>query len=292
MKRTVNLLACLGVFVIGVVLAQASDGTTPAAPAKPCCGDAKPAAAAAKGTAATKSAAVTRTKVAAGEKFFGAPYACLQYLLYDDGEISLWSADEYEDLPCQDAPYEIFLWTPAGRTAPQSCEAGCEELTFNATAKNDIKLSAKLDSSKRYIDYITSRPRLPKRPARHTWDPKDGLKDLGEMRVDYVVVKDAQDNPILIKLSSGVAEFSKVRFTGFPPTPRTQNRLITIGFEVEKLPDNIKLEELDVLPAYTWKSHPDDPSDLTDNTAFTVDRNGATYYVTTYTSAKKIEQRP
>lgn len=283
MKRTVNLLACLGVFVIGVVLAQANDGTTTAAPAKPCCGDTKP---------ATKDTTTPDTKTAAGAKRFGPPYACLQYLLYDDGVLRLWSADEYPDLPCSTTPEEIFLWTDAEKTAPQSCESGCEELSLNAKDKNDVKLSAKMDSSKKYIDYITSRPRLPGRPARHTWDPKDGLKDLGEVRFDYVAVLDKGGSRIPIKLSFGVADFSKVKFTGFPPAPRTQVRLITIGFEVDKLPPNLKLEELQELTPYTWKSHPDDPGDPEDNTAFTVDWNGATYYVTTNTPVKEITQRP
>lgn len=281
MKRTVNLLACLGVFVIGVVLAQANDGTTPAAPAKPCCGDAKPAAAAAKGIATPS------TKAAAGARGFGPPYACLQYLLYDDGEISLWSADEYEDLPCQDSPYEIFLWTAANKTAPQSCEAGCEELTFELKMREALPSPALTDvlpKNTKYLSRIRRMPALPRSRPPKVWDPKDGLNDLGELQYDYVAVLGTDDKPIPIKVSAGIADFDRVRFPGFPPTPKTRKRVITIGFEAE-LPDNVKIETLPVLTAYPWDKHDGV------KTTFTVDWEGATYYVTTKQPVKEIKPR-
>lgn len=269
-------------FVIGGVLTQANDGTTTAAPAKPCCGDTKPAAAAGKGTK------TPGTKVAAERSDYGPPYACLQYLLYDDGEISLWSADEYEDLPCQDSPYEIFLWTPANKTAPQSCESGCEELTFEFKMREALPYPPAfrdvLPKNTKYLSRIRRMPALPRTRPPKVWAPKDGLNDLGELQYDYVAVMGANDKSIPIKVSAGIADFDRVRFPGFPSPPKTRKRVITIGFEAE-LPDNVAIDKPQVLTAYLWDKHKDV------NTTFTVDWDGATDYVTTNQPVKEIKPR-
>lgn len=273
MRRSVNLLVCLGVLVVGIVLAQANDSKdTETTTKKPCCGDEK----------VKADGKPPAAKAAADEK--SPPYACLQYLLYEDGDIALWSADEYAACAAEDVPEEVYLWTSAALFGPQTCP-GCEDL---GPGKNKVrkfeanpKLTKLLDKKERYNDRIPKNPvTLPGYPTKK-WNYNDGIAELGEMQFDYVAVNKKGGGLIPIKLSAGVAEFDKVRFAAVPPPPKVRRRTIAvnIGLEVTGFTEE-EIKKLPLLPTYEWKYY------SKNRFAFTVKwegNNGADtiYYVTT-----------
>lgn len=285
MKRSVNLLACLGIFVMGIVLAQANDGSTSVTTAKTtCCGDDKNVERNPNGKGAAKAK-------------YGPPFACLQYLLYEDGVIALWAADEYAECKAEDVPEEVYLWTPAAATGPQTCP-GCEELGVNKDKLHKYEanpqLTTLLKKGERYNDRAPKNPvPLPGYPTKK-WNYNDGITELGEMQYDYVAVETKSGKKIPIRLSAGVAEFDKVRFAAVPPPPKVRRRTIAVNIGLEVAREGFTEGEIDALPLFKidkvseWKYYPQN------NYAFTIKWEGnmgadTIYYVTTKTSLELYE---
>lgn len=262
MNRTVNLLACLGILVAGITLEAPADDGPSGATGKPCCGDVK-----------TPSSDVGTPQIS----------ECLQVLVYEDEAICLWLADVYYDSSCTDTPEEDYIWTLPGESAPQTCAGtpGC----LHPPSSICPGLQHPLPTDKGYLDVLDSLVHYPGLPANRTWNPKDALVDLGELKTTFVKVKNAGGQYFAVRLAAGICEMQKIRFPAgaFPAKPKIANLKILIGFETEM--DAADVDKLPEAIPTPWKRYTDCP------TAFVLNVGNNEYHVTT-TAANPIKVSP
>ena len=253
MSRAVNLLICLAILVGGMAIEAPADGKPESKSAdknKPCCGN---------------------TEVKANKAGEPEISTCLQYLLYEDATEALWSANIYLDSTCTDTPIEDYIWTGPGESGPQSCygEPACKkEPEGNG---NCPSIMAPLPKNKGYVDVLKAKVPYPGLSTNKTWNAKDGLVDLGELKTTYVKVKNVEGQYFAVRLAAGMAEMEKIRFPAgaYPKKPKIANLKILIGFEAEM--------DQQATPS-TWNRYPDCP------TAFILSVDHNDYYVTTTTA--------
>lgn len=252
MNRSVNLLICLAILVGGIAVEAPADDAPSGTTVKPCCEGSE-----------TRSAKVGTASA-----------ECLQVLLYDDSTWAYWQADLYADSDCNAAPVEDYIWTPSGMSAPQYCDGtpGC--MSFMSTEGCPV-LKKPLPKGKNYIDVLDKLVHYPGLADDKTWNPKDALTDLGELRATFVKVKNAEGQYFAVRLSAGIAEMEKIKFPAgaFPSRPKSPNRKILIGFEAEM--DRADIEKLNEALPIPWKRYEDC------TTVFILNVANSSYRVTT-----------
>lgn len=251
MTRNCYLLLCLGMLVGGIALEAPADDETSGG--KPCRGDAK-----------TKS----DNGVADGISY------CLQLLVYEDDQSALWFTDIYPTA-CTDIPYEDYVWTSLGQSGPQYCGGDPPCLPAPEGTRGECPvLQHPLPKGKGYLDVLTASVHFPGLSPDKTWDPKDALTDLGELKTSYVKVKNANGQYFAVRLSAGVAEMEKIRFPAgaFPARPKIPNRKVLIGFEAEM--DPTEIDQLPEAIPFPWGRYRDC------STAFKLKVGNCEYHVT------------
>lgn len=265
MKRSVSLLICLTLLALGVAIESPAENAKQVPGEKPCCGgeQKKP----------VGAALVSST--------------CLQYLLYDDEVMSLWSADFYEDDGCVNTPSEVFIWTEPGQTAPQACGEGTGCLPPGLTLEKKEwavrcpVLQRPLPENGSYLDRPIPAVQLPgANIPGQKWDVRKGLLAHGE-EDKYVKVKNARNRYFAVALSKGKAVYADTYPPlPFRPQPKKAERQVQIGFEIEM--DRADIARLRPAIPKVWERHPGCA------TAFKVTVDGIDYYVTT-TAANAID---
>lgn len=264
MKRSVSLLICLTLLALGVAIESPAENAKQVPGERPCCGgeQKKP----------VGAALVSST--------------CLQYLLYDDEVMSLWSADFYEDDGCLNTPSEVFIWTEPGQTAPQACaeSTGClPGLTLDKTKKAIPcpVLQRPLPENGSYLDRPIPAVQLPgENIPGQKWDARKGLLAHGEDD-KYVKVKNARNKYFAVALSKGKAVYADTYPPPpFKPQPKKAVRQVQIGFEIEM--DRPDVADLNEAFPEVWERHPGCA------TAFKV-KVGMDYYYVTTTAANAID---
>lgn len=253
MSRSVNLLICLAILVCGAAIEAPAENKTSSGADKPCCG--KP------GNQGEEKLSI-----------------CLQTLVFQEDSHYLWLADMYYDSTCTDVPVQDYVWTDTEESVPQTCfsETGCLEPPMGGGICPVI--SKPLPKNQGYVDVLNALVRYPGLPADKTWNPKDALVDLGELRTTYVKVKNVEGKYFAVRLATGIAEMNKIRFPAgaFPRRPKIADHKILIGFEAEMAPEDIeKLPEAIPTP---WKRYADCP------TAFVLTVANSSYCVTSTAS--------
>lgn len=300
MNRTMTMIAILAFLGGGIAFqASADDPQSESAPAKKsCCNDAakqaKPAAKESKdktATKASKDAPAAKDPKATTKSQEGpltdAPQICLQYLLYDDEVIALWSVDLFASEACADG-VEAYFWTNSGKTAPQICDEGhCEmEKADGLRAAAAAVAAANAGSLEpfpaigrslfRESSYI-DRPLIRvKNAGGEEWDPRAGLKTSGESDFVFIKLTNANTNELFaVRLSKGQAQFSKTSLSVKP-----NDRNIHIGFEVDM--DEKDIERLPSPSAVKpWRLYPSPDGRPYRTSVFVVTVDGLDYHVTT-----------
>ena len=250
MTRNFYLLLCLGILVGGVALEAPADDETSG---KPCCSD---------------------SKAKADKDGDGQISYCLQLLVYEGETEALWLTDIYPD-SCNDIPIEDYVWTSLGQSGPQYCDGNPPCLgTPSGGVSTCPVLQHPLPKGKGYLDVLTASVHFPGLSPDKTWDPKDALTDLGELKTSYVKVKNANGQYFAVRLSAGVAEMEKIRFPAgaFPARPKIPNRKVLIGFEAEM--DPTEIDQLPEAIPFPWGRYRDC------STAFKLKVGNCEYHVT------------
>ncbi len=251
MTRKFYLLLCLGILIGGIALEAPADDET--SEGKPCCKE---------------------TKTKADKDGVEVISYCLQILVYQDDEQALWLTDIYTEASCLDVPTEDYIWTSLGQSGPQYCTGDPPCLPAPEAGGKCPVLQHSLPKGKGFRDVLTASVHFPGLSPDKTWDPKDALNDLGELKTSYVKVKNANGQYFAVRLSAGVAEMEKIRFPAgaFPTRPKIPNRKILIGFEAEM--DPAQIDQLPEAIPSPWASYRDCA------TAFNVKVANCEYHVT------------
>lgn len=261
MKRTRKLLVSVVVLVCGFSLIVCAGDKSSVGDDRPCCGGEK----------------VTSPKVGTTEM------TCLQIALFEDGDMTYWSADCYDDSLCTNAPVLTYLWAPSGASAPQYCAGvpGCTLPSFYRGITDPV-LKQALPKGQSYVDVLKLAVHYPGLPADRTWNSKDAVKDLGELKATFVKVKNSSGRFFAVRLSAGIAEMEKIQFPAgaFPPRPKIADRKILVGFEAEM--DEADVAKLNEAIPTSWKRYEGCA------TAFVLNVDNSDYCVTT-TAANPVQ---
>lgn len=280
MKRSACFFSCLAILVGGIALESRADDATQNTAKANCCGEKDPP----KGTRPL---------------FTG--FVCLQYLLYDDGVMALWSADAYAD--CDAPASETFIWTEPGEVAPQICskcdvERTCLPGDKLKRARKMIpdpvleealpKVGPRIGS---YRDRTLGNMQVPGLPAGAVWDVDKGLAGGESNPPNLVKVMKSPGHYFAVRLSKGIADFDVTypkNPAGGPMTikqPRKYKRDILIGFEVKMHPAAVN--RLDEATPVDWEGYEGSP------TAYKLQdpKHAGVYYYVTTTMDNAIEGR-